>query len=445
MDPTGYDFRLLAVHATGIILVVAMLRPLTRLVVGCYLCCWSAGWVCLAVSLGCLFASAQFPAVRMGFLVGYLIFESAFGILLWAGCDNLTTGRIYPGRYFSALVPWVLVSTVVAAVSPDLGYLFPIHSAFLGLILLISLTTVARHPPAIISHGLWLIWAAIFGLVVSYWHDATMAGLTGYRDPAFIAPFYGLWSLYDLFLEAALALGMAVYASEKVRAELERANRQLAAATEDLGRAVRTDPLTGVLNRRALDEMMAGPATGTTSGAVAVIDLNDFKLLNDSYGHAAGDVALQIMARALRSCFRAGDHVYRTGGDEFVIVLPAGHETELDHRLVRLGTTLAGLRLTENDIPVDVSIAWGVAGYATPCEIRAALDRADSRMYQHKKSGKTAELADSAAGPSHPVDGPLGSAAAGLAGPGELRGDLQPSLLASPLESSGSFPIWVSE
>ena len=332
--------------------------------------------------------------------------------------------------------------------APDSGFVFPAHALFVGLLFLVSLLTILRHRPAVSSNGLWLIRAAVFGLVVLAWHNALTAGYAEYVAGAVAAPYHGLWSLYDLFLEAALALGMVVLASDQVRADLERANRQLAAATEDLGRTARTDPLTGVLNRRALDEVTAGTVAGPAAGAVAVIDLNEFKALNDAHGHAAGDAALRVVARALRGCFRVGDGVYRTGGDEFVVVLPGGQAADLAARLARLAPTLVGQRLSDTGGPVvDVSIAWGVAGYATPGDdLRTAIDRADGLMYRHKKGrNRPARADDSPPGPDDPVDGPLGPSAAGHAGPGEPRGDFQASIFTSPLESSGRFPVRVGD
>src|SRR5205085_6822138 len=115
--------------------------------------------------------------------------------------------------------------------------------------------------------------------------------------------------------EAAIVESLAVNAS----AALERAHLQ-----QELGRLALIDPLTGLANRRHMDEalsLLLAP-TNTRPFAVLVLDLVDFKAINDDYGHATGDEVLRTVADRLRTCVRAGDLVARLGGDEFVAVLP---------------------------------------------------------------------------------------------------------------------------
>jgi diguanylate cyclase (GGDEF)-like protein len=98
------------------------------------------------------------------------------------------------------------------------------------------------------------------------------------------------------------------------------------ASTSALSEAARTDPLTGCANRRALEDDIARAVAGAgRSGAdlaVAVIDLDGLKKLNDTFGHAAGDAALVALVESLRSSIRDTDAIYRTGGDEFVVLAP---------------------------------------------------------------------------------------------------------------------------
>src|SRR5262249_39811794 len=147
-------------------------------------------------------------------------------------------------------------------------------------------------------------------------------------------------ALYDALFETLLGFGMVVLGTDSVRRTLEAANRELAEtnrrlaeASDQLAVAARTDPLTGLLNRRAYEAMRADRAAGPFAGCVAVIDLNHLKLLNDEYGHPAGDAAIQFVARALRGHFRITDPVFRMGGDEFLVVMEGGRSAELSGRL----------------------------------------------------------------------------------------------------------------
>jgi len=172
-----------------------------------------------------------------------------------------------------------------------------------------------------------------------------------------------------------------------MRAELEEKNRRLRAAAAELEQAARTDPLTGLLNRRGLAELLSRTG-GLAAGCVASVDVNDLKPLNDKYGHASGDVMLQLVARGLRTLFRVTDPILRLGGDEFAVVMPGGSATEMAERLRQLDDSLRSQRLPGVDGPTDVGVAWGVATYTTAAEVTAALAAADEAMYEQKRQRK---------------------------------------------------------
>ncbi|MBN9335670.1 GGDEF domain-containing protein [Devosia sp.] len=149
-----------------------------------------------------------------------------------------------------------------------------------------------------------------------------------------------------------------------------------------------TDDLTGLANRRAfrtaLEDMQQRALGGVYTYSVVLIDLNDFKPLNDRFGHAAGDAALQFFAQLLRASTRKGDVVARLGGDEFCILLP--DSTASDARtvadVVRHKTSTESLLLPEASVRLSASI--GVAG--TPEDGQVDLVAlADTRLYRDKK------------------------------------------------------------
>jgi diguanylate cyclase (GGDEF)-like protein len=151
------------------------------------------------------------------------------------------------------------------------------------------------------------------------------------------------------------------------------------------------DPLTGLFNRNALEQRLAeldgqpcDPGQGN-SHAFLLCDLDHFKRVNDEHGHAAGDAVLQDVAYTMRAILRAGDSIYRVGGEEILVILPgAGHEDacEIAERL-RVGVR------DRRPVGVSVSLSIGVA-VAEPAFVDTddLLARADASLYAAKASGR---------------------------------------------------------
>jgi len=147
--------------------------------------------------------------------------------------------------------------------------------------------------------------------------------------------------------------------------------------SEILRRQVGTDPLTGLLNRSGfLDAALRERALANRTGsplAVAVIDLDDFKQINDRAGHAAGDELLAALGRHWRECIRPSDILARYGGDEFVLLLPSTTPT---------GAEAALERLRGGEDPVGWSI--GISEWLPGEDLDAPLARADKHLYESK-------------------------------------------------------------
>lgn len=158
---------------------------------------------------------------------------------------------------------------------------------------------------------------------------------------------------------------------------------------DELVRASRTDPLTGLANRagflRLLERQHLRSAHSLEPYAVLVMDLTDFKQLNDALGHAAGDAALTAVAQALESASRPGDALGRWGGDEFVALLP--NATGEDALLVakRLRRAVAAIEVGSRRLGIDIGAAWFPEDGLVP---ESLLLEADARMYASKRSGK---------------------------------------------------------
>jgi diguanylate cyclase (GGDEF)-like protein len=155
-------------------------------------------------------------------------------------------------------------------------------------------------------------------------------------------------------------------------------------------RRSKTDYLTGVANRRSLDEELERRiASGGTGGRFCglLLDLDDFKAINDRFGHEAGDMALEDVANILLSSVRVNDCVARMGGDEFVVLAELSGEGEAEDMVRRIELAVENHNASSNR-PYQLSLSIGRLGYDRTAGVGAAafLSRLDADMYSRKKS-----------------------------------------------------------
>ncbi|MFT7723413.1 MAG: diguanylate cyclase [Roseateles sp.] len=159
-----------------------------------------------------------------------------------------------------------------------------------------------------------------------------------------------------------------------------------------LSNEVHTDQLTQVANRRGLIQAFgveqARTGRDTTRIALALLDIDNFKKLNDSLGHQAGDIALKSLAERAQASLRPGDLVARYGGEEFVLMLPDTPLDEAQAVLVRLQRALSAALFKHEGKDVFVTFSAGVTLYRPGETLEAALDRADVALYEAKHTGK---------------------------------------------------------
>jgi diguanylate cyclase len=155
---------------------------------------------------------------------------------------------------------------------------------------------------------------------------------------------------------------------------------------------VSTDPLTQIANRRgmmrAFEAEQARMQRDGTVLAVGLLDVDNFKKLNDTLGHQTGDEALKFLARRVGECLRPVDVVARYGGEEFVVMLPGTDVDEGQQVLTRLQRTLSAEFFTHEDKKVFITFSAGVTLYRQGEAIEATLDRADMALYEAKRTGK---------------------------------------------------------
>ena len=183
-----------------------------------------------------------------------------------------------------------------------------------------------------------------------------------------------------LLLSAAIILTMAFMAVRLVR----DARRMRAMAM--------TDELTRLPNRRHLlaaaqEELQRAEAGGEPFSLLA-LDIDHFKRINDTWGHAAGDLVLQRVAHACRLALRPGDRIGRTGGEEFTVLLPATSQAAALLIAERLRAAVESLDCTDIDPALHVTISIGVAEWQRAEPLARLAARADASLYRAKEEGR---------------------------------------------------------
>jgi len=156
-----------------------------------------------------------------------------------------------------------------------------------------------------------------------------------------------------------------------------------------------TDELTGLANRRGLEDFLtrtlAAARRHNEEGVLVFTDLDQFKAINDTYGHEVGDSALQTVAGTLKGMVRSSDMVARLGGDEFVTVLVRCPAVLAADRADRLETALTRVRVRHGRRIIPVSASCGFAVFGPGSDARELLSRADKMMYEKKMRKHTAD------------------------------------------------------
>jgi len=189
-----------------------------------------------------------------------------------------------------------------------------------------------------------------------------------------------------------LALRETLTQLEHAQRELERANGEKDTLLAELHRQTREDSLTGLLNRRALDAELDRECTRAERYqrplALVLLDIDNFKIINDTCSHAVGDAVLTTVARCLRGARRQSDVVARLGGEELVMLLP---ETSSAHALAvceSLRVAMGTVNWPALGAPPRVTASMGVAVFVAGDTPAALLRRADAAMYAAKRAGK---------------------------------------------------------
>jgi diguanylate cyclase (GGDEF)-like protein len=197
------------------------------------------------------------------------------------------------------------------------------------------------------------------------------------------------------FVITAVAIPALSYLAgqlSQLRIDQKRQKRELRELMEQLRTIATHDELTGLPNRRHIQEWMAHEIARTqrqkSSLCLAIIDLDRFKRINDTFGHAAGDEALRVFAREASTGLRAGDVLARWGGEEFLLVMPDTPIVEAQAALERVRAHIARPESWNECPQYCVTFSAGVTTLTDPQTLEQALQWADFALYEAKGRGR---------------------------------------------------------
>lgn len=179
--------------------------------------------------------------------------------------------------------------------------------------------------------------------------------------------------------------------------DAQRKAAELEAELQQVSAQVQTDYLTGTLNRRGLkeayDRELAIAERENTPTSIALLDIDNFKELNDNFGHQVGDRILTHLATLIKDTVRPGDRVSRYGGEEFLILLPNADIQQATVVLTRLQRALTKHFYLHEEAPLLITFSTGVTRHLPGETQEAVISRADQALYQAKRNGKNRVVA----------------------------------------------------
>ncbi len=316
--------------------------------------------------------------ISLGVTVGFLVFASLINATFW--------WLIHTGRNLKFHDPSMTSAQMIVSLLPPIWVMAFLEAGQArAIFLLIAVVPMlfgilALTTRQFIVVGVWFF--ALYGLL--------HLGLWAYRPEV-------LNSELEILQTVAFALVMAEITIiggfiSSLRGKLRQRNLELGEAMEQIRELVNVDALTDVYNRRRLFEVISEESNRYSrmpgSFSICLMDIDHFKEVNDTYGHQAGDMILQAVARSVKDGLRTIDCFGRYGGEEFLLVLP---QTPLEGARIKAERVRETIeRLTFPDIGDDfrVTVSIGVAEYHREESTDDTLLRADQALYAAKHDGR---------------------------------------------------------
>ena len=307
----------------------------------------------------------------------YIFFKSLFVVLLLVGLQQyVSRGYIRVNRH-AVLMACALFGVVGGVAVPSLDWLGVLQSSAICVALGLGTVMAFRSGSTVLAWlGVGFAMRSVLALIeaMSYGINATVPG----NELELVSFFLASHSSFDSAAEWCIALGCVLALYRTIQRELMATCDDLIEVKNELQDLVDKDPLTGLGNRRTLRHVLE--KAQMTGAVIAFFDLDNFKVINDRYGHNVGDKCLKVFARALQENFRPEDHIVRYAGDEFVVIAEGVEESAVQERVELLRESVGN---ATGEVP-QIMFSTGISLLEIGGEPEIALNQADEAMYGNK-------------------------------------------------------------
>jgi len=292
------------------------------------------------------------------------------------------------------VLPFIIVAFGLPFLGDDFNLVFNVHSLILSGFFAIAFVALWRTK--LKTFG-WKVMLMALGLLIAdFFQYFLVFSVRQYYNIEFGYLQYN--SVIDLTCQLLLGFGMVIVLLELVLAEAKVASEKLQKAHERLEELAHIDPLTAALNRHAFHGYLnrKGHSGDVVDGCVGFFDIDDLKTVNDVYGHAAGDVVIRTVVRAIREIIRAEDLIFRWGGDEFFVIMIGLDSVTANSRMARMDELLSNVHIEGVKHLMSIGVSHAFADFADLTDLEATIKRADEGMYRQKQIRKGRLVAETA-------------------------------------------------
>ena len=379
MPPPALDVVALNVQVLGTLLFCLVFLFLWRQSGIVYFGYWSLAWALQVVSLICL---RMLLLTRVVFWLGpYGLFEFGFALALLVAARTGTSPGADTWKSVARMLlgfPLFLAIVYLLALQSGFEGFQAVHGLVMGSIYLYSFFVIRSGGGV----GGRLFRYSLLSFSIAFLVNAMVFFYLFNRGGRPQWPRYLQYnSFYDFALLTLLAFAAMAMWIENQRDRIEALSSEMDAVRRDNLKSLDLDRLTGLLNQAALERRLE--CSEAFAGVVAVCDMDNFKSINDQYGHLVGDEILRNIGHLMRSSIRQEDEAFRWGGDEFVILFSNQNLPVVKSRMLEIRHRLNDFRVRGFG-PLPISFSWG-AWEAFGGPLRDALDAADRDMYTFKK------------------------------------------------------------
>lgn len=361
------------------IFLVVLYRSVRRPELRPHVWAWAANFLALSITVSYWVFRPEQVWLRKLIATLYVSMKMSFACLLIVGVAALS-GRMVRGRRIGAvLLACLAYGVFVALTYRSINELGVYNAAGSTVLLWSAVALILRAKPP--GWG-WL--AAGFSVRAGFSSVEALAYLSQLTSMAWlpsglVGPYLAAHSAFDGAAEWMIVLGCVLTMYRIIAAELAHSHEEMSVAKERMRALAESDMLTGLANRRTL--MPALRAARPQGASILFFDLNDFKQINDRFGHQMGDDCLKRFAQVLRASFRPGDTLIRYAGDEFIVIAPGVRPEGMEPRIA---AARAELGKPGTDTPA-IRFSVGMSFLEVDGDVEAAVAIADSAMYKQKK------------------------------------------------------------